>query len=473
MKKMFDNNKMMLLFIGVFVIVFGIVVSAFGKKTYSVTYVCSDQLATLKDGKCIITRYVDCNENNEAICRVQLPNDGYSCEYKSVTEEDGGYNFEYLCTKNATVVDNYITELTLPVSQVVCPSDSVYDGSIKTITVPNDSKYDILISNSETGESQVKNVGSYVVKAKIKDMTKYKWPGTESPTVTLKTCIISSFSSKVSLSETMGTGKNGYLTSTNINVNSKCDGKISISTKGLTPMGTIAGCPCALSMDSGSRMLEANFKVETTCNKATATIKFISDSDNCSDATATYTYTVEDGKDCDVQQPSSSSKPSSSSSSSKSSSSSSSSKPSSSSNNNDVTPITSIILGNETLCIDGQTSLLVSSTVSGEIIVVNDNSEVVKLSSSTYDLTANEEKVFKLLGLKIGETNIKVRFIPDDITKYEVIEKDYTVMVGNCGGNENIEKNPTTGSIMLFIVWVIGFGAIGYSFYTFRYNFKN
>lgn len=44
------------------------------------------------------------------------------------------------------------------------------------------------------------------------------------------------------------------------------------------------------------------------------------------------------------------------------------------------------------------------------------------------------------------------------------------INIDNCGGNQNVEKNHQTGNIMLFIVLIIVFGAIGYSFWTFKYN---
>lgn len=458
----------MLIFICVFLVVFGTVVGILGKKTYSVVYRCSDPLATLNEttGVCTITRYVDCDVADEATCRLQLPDDGFSCVHKSVTEEDGGYSHEYLCTKAATAIEeDDITELTIPVSQVACPSNATYDGTVKTITVPSDTRYKILINGNEN--TQVKNAGTYKVQAKIVDTTQYKWPGTDSPTVTLKTCTISPATSKVTLSDATGSGKNGYLTSTTANISSKCDGKISIVPNGLTPTGSIASCPCAIDMDAGFKMMETNFKVTTTCKTATATIKFISDSDNCTDASATYTYTVEGGDNCTGVNPSSSS-------SSSKSSSSSSSKPSSSSSSGDVvTPINSIILSSDAICIDEYTSLSVSSSVEGEIVIVNGDSKVVKLSSSTYDLSANEEKNFKLFGLKEGTSQVEVRFIPKDTSKYDVIEKTYKVFVTNCHGDDNIETNPPTGNILLFLVWIVGLGAVGYSFYSFKYSFKN
>ena len=116
-----------------------------------------------------------------------------------------------------------------------------------------------------------------------------------------------------------------------------------------------------------------------------------------------------------------------------------------------MTPINSIILSNDEICIDEQTSLSVSSSVDGEIVILNSDSNVVKLSSSNYDLSANEEKIFKLLGLEEGTTQIKVRFIPKETKKYDEVEKTYTVLVENCHGEENVETNPTTGNILLFV----------------------
>lgn len=41
------------------------------------------------------------------------------------------------------------------------------------------------------------------------------------------------------------------------------------------------------------------------------------------------------------------------------------------------------------------------------------------------------------------------------------------------GGNNNTTNNPQTGNIMLFVVWIIGFGVIGYSFWYFKNLNKN
>lgn len=690
MKKIFNNNKMMLLFIGVFVVVFGSVVNTIGKKTYSVE-VCSDPMATLKDGVCIITRYVDCNSPSEETCRTQLPNDGFSCEHKSVTEEDGLYSHEFLCTKAAQTIvkvnkpecndltysgirqflmdtslssgytvsnnertdagsqdvtvklkngfvwsnDNsssdYVRNCTIKKYQTdvslepgtsideagsfvvtvdggrLCPGkirvsasdnmtstnsyeissdtsktfsytviDFEKNGSLTIKYEPNDSnnclsdtatfeykyssdntvkkiakpvcaldlEYDknekTLISNLENGYSLTikdKNgtvisspvdAGTYTVTASLN--SRYTWLDDKKDDVEIN-CSIGQAKSSVSVSPTSGSGKVGYLTSTNASVSSKCEGTITLVTDGLEYTGTTS---FPIEFKPSSTVRDLNFKVTRTCGKATATVKFKSSSPNCMDGSAVYTYNVNEGENCEVDinekieipydevkcpenliydgkaktiilpndsrytirinnvsgidkiqnvgtyvisaeinnpddyswigtddtkvilktctitSGSSTDKPSET-----------------------ITPISSIVLSNDSICINEQASLSISSIVAGKIEVTNSNNEIIKLSSSSYDLTANEEKTFKLLGLKVGSSNVKVRFIPTDSTKYEVIEKDYTVMVDNCGGNENVEKNPATGNIMLFIVWVIGFGAIGYSFYTFKASFKN
>jgi len=116
--------------------------------------------------------------------------------------------------------------------------------------------------------------------------------------------------------------------------------------------------------------------------------------------------------------------------------------------------------------------LIFSANVSGKVTVTNGNKKVLSLSHDGYNLKENEEHVFNVRGVNAGMVTLRVQFEPTDNVKYNNVEKTYTLEVtSSCGGN--VSENPPTGNILLFLVWMIGLGAIGYSFYCFKTAIKN
>lgn len=178
---------------------------------------------------------------------------------------------------------------------------------------------------------------------------------------------------------------------------------------------------------------------------------------------------------------SSSSKPSSSSSA-KPSSSSSSAKPSSSSssNNQQTIPVYTLELSDNQVLVDNQLNLSFSANTAGILKVTSSNNNILTVSSTQYDLSKNETKIFKLLGKKSGTANVTIEFIPNS-KEYKTIKetRQITVKANNAQNssstspNINVEENPETGSTLIIVVSIIGFLIISYSCWYYRKNKQN
>lgn len=137
---------------------------------------------------------------------------------------------------------------------------------------------------------------------------------------------------------------------------------------------------------------------------------------------------------------------------------------------NKITPIYSISLGDTTIKANQSTTLSFAASVPGRITVTVGNKKIIKSSSSSYNLSENEEKIFKLMGLKSGTTTITVEFTPTDDDKYNGFKKVYNLTVKKNGSdnNQNVEDNPPTGNLLFIIIGVFGLGAVAYSFICFK-----
>jgi len=152
----------------------------------------------------------------------------------------------------------------------------------------------------------------------------------------------------------------------------------------------------------------------------------------------------------------------------------SSSNSSSSSSTSPIIPNYTINLKNDVVYINETTKLSFLANTSGTIKIYIVNSQILTVSSSTYNLNANETKEFTLTGIGQGATNVTIEFIPSDTTKYESIKKSYKVTVNKISNpNENVIVNPSTGNIVIIVIVTLGTILIGYSYWYFRKTQKN
>jgi len=257
-----------------------------------------------------------------------------------------------------------------------------------------------------------------------------------------------------------------------------CGAKIIVDINGLTVDDDQAGWAEKPVSKAGTY----NFEYEKTADIYSGSIKYLISDSNCNSSTVsksvsgTFTSSSRPSSSNSSSSSSSSSKPSSSSISSNSSSSdnsSSSSFPSGSGNTSSgdkITPIYGISLSSSELVINEEAILSFGSSVDGKVTLYNGNNKIITLSSTSSDLLANDLREFKIKGLSKGETTVRLVFEPTDSDKYNGFEKTYTIVVNdsNNSGNENVDTNAPTGNIMLFMVWIIGLGALGYSYYGFK-----
>lgn len=364
-------------------------------------------------------------EKNGSLTIKYDPNNGNNCLSDTAT-------FEYKYSS-----DTAFKKIAKP----VCATGLEYDKNEKQLISNLENGYSLTIKDKNgTVISSPVDAGTYTVTAKLN--SRYTWSDDTKDDVEIN-CAIEQAKSSVSVSPTSGSGKVGYLTSTNATVSSKCTGSITLITDGLEYTGTTS---FPLKFNPSKLVRELNFKVTRTCGMATATVEFKSESTNCTDGSAVYTYNVNEGENCKV----------------------------------DIDEKIEIpydeVKCPENLVYDGKAKTVILPNDSRYTIRINNVSGVNKIQNvGTYVISAeiNKPEDYSWVGTDETTVILKTCTITSGSSTDETNVNKNPTTSGSSSDKPNVNKNPTTGSIMLFIVWIIGFGAIGYSFYTFKACFKN
>jgi len=102
------------------------------------------------------------------------------------------------------------------------------------------------------------------------------------------------------------------------------------------------------------------------------------------------------------------------------------------------------------------------ANVAGVFKNTSGNSSIASVSSTNNQVLANTYVDVTVTGKSVGDTVISVLFTPSDISNYYPIEvipnggKQYIVSVVDLDIDNNVNSNPQTGNIIIFITWIIG-----------------